>query len=199
MNKNIKVDFGILGSLEIKNNEAQFGDDFEDVISKTSEEGLPDEYSFLIEELNSIKDQREQINFLNKAINDSAPYTDDMVAFNKRDHWATPKELLEKGGDCEDYAISKFLILQQIGFKGKDLRVVIVRDKKKRLLHAICTVPIEDDIFVMDNTFDEPVSHIRLMKYIPLYSYNRENQWSHIVTNKIRADFITLEMENKGL
>ena len=203
MTETIDIDFGILGSMEFKTGEAQFGDQFRDVMNRSATEGLPDEFKYIIEEAEQIKTKRAQLNFINIRINKLVVYTDDRVAFNSRDHWASPQEFIRQGGDCEDYAIAKFLTLMEIGFISHELRIVIVRDTRRKILHAVCTAPLNegafDDVMILDNVFDIPVSHIRILKYTPLYSFNRFNEWSHISTNPIRAKFVAKERAIRGI
>ena len=40
-------------------------------------------------------------------------------------HWKTLWEFMERGGDCEDYATTKYFLLRRLGFAPEDLRVVV--------------------------------------------------------------------------
>jgi predicted transglutaminase-like cysteine proteinase len=45
-----------------------------------------------------------------------------------KDFWATPQELFSRGGgDCEDFAIAKFYLLQAHGFTASQLRLMFAR------------------------------------------------------------------------
>lgn len=134
--------------------------------------------------------QIEQIRGLNRRINRLVTYREDPEAFGQRDYWATPLESLNGKGDCEDYAILKFYSLLQLGFSDDQLRLAIVRDTRRRLLHAVTTVEIDGRTYVLDNLFDDPVEHQYVLKYAPSYSANLTEQWVHIVTREIRAKFV---------
>ena len=44
-------------------------------------------------------------------------YRDDRVNWGLRDYWAAPREFFARGGDCEDFAIAKYLSLRALGFQ----------------------------------------------------------------------------------
>jgi hypothetical protein len=54
------------------------------------------------------------------------------------DAWTTPYELLQSGGDCEDFAIAKYLLLREIGIPSSDLLLVAERgpDHMVLLVHT---------------------------------------------------------------
>ncbi len=56
------------------------------------------------------------------------PYVTDLEHWGKDDYWATPTELLaSNGGDCEDYAIAKYLTLRELGVRSDRLRITYVK------------------------------------------------------------------------
>ena len=53
----------------------------------------------------------------------------DQALYGEIDFWASPLATLGRGaGDCEDYAIAKFVALRLAGMSADDLRIVIMRD-----------------------------------------------------------------------
>lgn len=62
------------------------------------------------------KDPLTVLKEVNKTIN-QAKYIADDVNWNESDYWASPGEFMTKFGDCEDYAIMKYMSLRKIGFK----------------------------------------------------------------------------------
>ena len=54
-----------------------------------------------------------------------------------------PGEFLHRGGDCEDYALAKYLALRALGFAAADLRIVALSDAARGLHHAVLTVRLE--------------------------------------------------------
>jgi predicted transglutaminase-like cysteine proteinase len=52
--------------------------------------------------------------------------------------WSTPLErFTTRRGDCEDYAIAKYVALKLAGVDDEDLRLIIVRDLVVSEKHAI--------------------------------------------------------------
>ncbi|HJO71733.1 MAG TPA: transglutaminase-like cysteine peptidase, partial [Rhodospirillales bacterium] len=78
----------------------------------------------LIKEIEG-EDRLEQIIVVNDYMN-KARYVRDPPNWNVKDYWETPFEFFDKQGDCEDYAIIKYLTLKALGFKQRDMRIVVV-------------------------------------------------------------------------
>ncbi len=76
------------------------------------------------------------------------------------------------GGDCEDYAIPKFLSLRRLGFPAEYLRLVVLVDTRRRLAHAIHVVDLDGHSLVLDNIEDRVVEWPEVRQYRPLYSMN---------------------------
>lgn len=108
------------------------------------------------------------------------PYRLDMDAFGVSDWWATPQEFLKLSGDCEDYAITKYFALRELGFSQHDLRIVIVRDRIRGIGHAVLAVFLQGEAYVLDNLTSSVFAHGKYAHYTPQYSLNEEFRWSHI-------------------
>jgi predicted transglutaminase-like cysteine proteinase len=119
--------------------------------------------------------------FLNRWI-----YRLDSENFNVEDYWASPLEFLARSGDCEDYAIIKYVSLKALGFDVKDLRIVVVQDVVRNLPHAVLAVYLERDIFIMDSLFEAVLSHRQVTFYRPYYSVNETTRWAHVPTQQPR-------------
>jgi len=62
----------------------------------------------------------------------------DKVVQQQSDYWSTPKEFLIKGkGDCEDYAITKYFTLKQLGIDKNKLYMAIVKVKGSKTMHMV--------------------------------------------------------------
>ena len=85
------------------------------------------------------KDAVSQIRAINDYMN-RAPYITDPVNWGQKDFWATPGEFMSKFGDCEDYAIAKYISLRLLGYKEDELRVVAVQDMNLKIGHALLVV-----------------------------------------------------------
>ncbi len=91
-----------------------------------------------------------QLHEVNRAIN-RATYREDPSNWGVRDHWAAPRELLARGGDCEDFAIAKYLALRGLGFPARDLRLLILYDTRQQGAHAVLAVSLDGSELVLDN------------------------------------------------
>jgi len=62
-----------------------------------------------------------------------------LALYGVEDVWSSPLATFANGaGDCEDYAIAKFIALQNVGVSADDLRIVILRDDIREEDHAVC-------------------------------------------------------------
>ena len=205
--------FGILGSVEFKSINHRFQSDWQGVLARIegetdvyercslSEVDCPPKVRQWRKLLQSVKGQPvdKQLKNLNKAINKMATYADDDKIFGKRDHWATPLEFLKGKADCEDYAAIKFWSLLELGYSNDQLRLAVVRDTRRRIMHAVVTVETGGKNIVLDSLFDHPVEQKYVLKYVPIYSANLDSNWVHIVNRKIRVSYInSLESLAKG-
>lgn len=123
----------------------------------------------------SADDKIEAVNdFINKF-----KYIEDADNYGKNDYWATPIEFLSKGGDCEDYAIAKYVSLRALGFRDDQLRIAIVQDQIKNLSHAILIVYTGGESLILDNQSDKVKSTVSVSYYKPVFSINSEAWWMH--------------------
>ena len=137
-------------------------------------------YAAWVKFLTSIKgkDKLTQIRLVNKYMN-QAKYTTDKTNWGRKDFWATPGEFMSKFGDCEDYAISKFLSLRMLGFKQSELRVVAVKDLNLKVGHAILVVYYGGKVLVLDNQIKKVIDAARVRHYSPVFSINDKYWWRH--------------------
>jgi len=66
--------------------------------------------------------------------------------------WTSPLLTLMTGsGDCEHYAIAKFVALHQAGIQPEDLRIVIMHDTIRGEDHAVAAARLDGRWFTLDN------------------------------------------------
>ena len=88
-------------------------------------------------------------------------------------------------GDCEDYAIVKYLSLKRLGFEDDDLRVVAVKDLNLKVGHAILVVFWVDTrngqkrALVLDNQVEKVVDARAIRHYEPVFSISGQHWWRH--------------------
>src|SRR5262245_44963597 len=119
-----------------------------------------------------------QIRTVNREINDK-PSVTDPVNWHIADYWATPLQFLRKDGDCEDYAISKYMALKALGFKVEEMRIVVLQDTNLNIPHAVLVVYFKGRALVLDNQVSGVVPAESIHHYHPFYSINEEGWWLH--------------------
>jgi transglutaminase-like putative cysteine protease len=76
----------------------------------------------------------------------------DLEQYGAIDVWSSPLATLARGaGDCEDYAIAKFVALQRAGISPDDLRIVIMRDTIRGDDHAVAAARLDGQWLTLDN------------------------------------------------
>ena len=118
----------------------------------------------------------KQLEFVHKFV-DRLEYITDISNYGLKDYWATQHEMYgHNGGDCDDYAITKYYALKMLGFDVRDLRVVVVKDTNLNIGHAILVVWFEGKNIVLDNRIKKLINANRLHHLQPIYAIN-ENAW----------------------
>ncbi len=120
----------------------------------------------------------EQLRLVNDRMN-SKRYIVDPVNWGTNDYWATVFEFLDRNGDCEDYAVSKYVTLRKLGWSADSMRIVILRDTKLNLNHAILAAYTDEGIYIGDNQVDGIVKANSIRHYKPIYSINENSWWLH--------------------
>lgn len=65
---------------------------------------------------------------INTFFNLRTAFDSDAAIWQQSDYWATPLETLARGrGDCEDFAIAKYISLRALGVPAQKLRLIYVR------------------------------------------------------------------------
>jgi predicted transglutaminase-like cysteine proteinase len=120
----------------------------------------------------------EQLVAVNAYMN-ARPYVADDKNYGMQDYWASPGEFLARSGDCEDFAIAKFLSLKQLGWSDDELRIVAVKDHKLGEGHAILVAYFGGKIWLLDNQLEHVTDLETVRHYEPVYSINQSHWWLH--------------------
>jgi predicted transglutaminase-like cysteine proteinase len=121
---------------------------------------------------------RARIVRANEVLN-RVPYVSAVQNWHDPDHWETPYEFLARGGQCQDYAIAKFMALAASGMPQSALRFVVVHDRATATDHAVTVVYLDGKALVLDNQTSKIVPASQLRRYAPYYSINRTGWWYH--------------------
>jgi predicted transglutaminase-like cysteine proteinase len=112
---------------------------------------------------------RARLGEVNRAVNLSIRATSDRSQYGVDDFWSAPLATIEKGaGDCEDYAILKYLALREAGISPDDLRLLIVSYPRRRTIHAILAVRLDGEWLLLDNLTMVMVNSLEATQYQPL-------------------------------
>jgi predicted transglutaminase-like cysteine proteinase len=122
--------------------------------------------------------RRAQIEAINDYCN-AVPYVSDRDAEGVEDYWATPEEFFRIGGDCEDYAIAKFVSLRRLEFADQRLRVVIVYDRFRQVQHCLTAAYLNGTALILDNQAPAVNDHRTVVRYAPICSFNQASLWVH--------------------
>jgi predicted transglutaminase-like cysteine proteinase len=124
-------------------------------------------------------DLRGKVAYVNARMNRHA-YVPSLVNWGTESYWETPFEFLRRNGQCQDYAVAKFLLLRAAGVPNEAMRLVVVRDTISRLDHAVLVVDVEGEALVLDNLTPAVLPIEAVRHYIPYYSINETGWWQHI-------------------
>jgi predicted transglutaminase-like cysteine proteinase len=117
------------------------------------------------------KSGRAQLDEANRAVNAAVRYVSDFAQFGEADRWSAPLATFATGkGDCEDYAIAKYVALREAGFPTEEMRLVLVRDRAVRQDHAVLAAHIDDHWLILDSRRSELIEDSDASTLTPLFA-----------------------------
>ena len=120
------------------------------------------------------REGRARLGEINRAINLAIRPISDLAQFGEIDVWSSPLVTFANGaGDCEDYAIAKFVALRQAGISAEDIRIVIMRDTVRGEDHAVAAVRLDGNWLTLDNRRMAMVEDAHVRNYRPLFVIDR--------------------------
>jgi len=128
----------------------------------------------------------KQLQAVNRYMND-VRYIVDPKNWGMPDYWATPEQFFRRRGDCEDYAIAKYLTLKRLGLPVERMRIVVLQDLNLGVAHAVLAVYADDGIMILDNQISRVVEDKRIRHYQPVFSINEQAWWLHTKTARSSA------------
>jgi predicted transglutaminase-like cysteine proteinase len=134
-----------------------------------------DEWKRTIERLRN-KNKAAQVREINEFAN-NWDYITDPVNWGQEDYWATPGEFFRKAGDCEDYAIVKFMSLRALGFSNDELRLAVVDDLNLDVPHSVTLVELYGRVMLLDNQIKRVVPAKTVRHYKPVFAANEDAWW----------------------
>jgi predicted transglutaminase-like cysteine proteinase len=112
----------------------------------------------------------QRLQAVNAAVNAAVRYRSDLDRHGLIDHWSSALETLAAGeGDCEDYAIAKYAVLQAVGFPEDGLRILLVRDRAVGQDHAVLAARAGGHWYFLDNRWDTVFDEAGAARFEPLF------------------------------
>jgi predicted transglutaminase-like cysteine proteinase len=123
-----------------------------------------------IVELGRQRQGRARLAEINRAVNFSIRPVSDWTQYGVADLWSSPLVTLSAGaGDCEDYAVLKYVALREAGIAPNDLRLLIVYDPRRRTNHAVVAVHLDEEWLILDSHTLIMVTSSDARYYRPLF------------------------------
>ena len=142
---------------------------------RTNPEGCPSNAAQFLRLVNAVKAQsgRGRLDEANRAVNMVIRHASDFAQHGEADRWSAPLATFATGkGDCEDYAIAKYVILTEAGFPRDDLLLVLVRDRAVRQDHAVLAARLDGHWFILDSRRTESMDDSEATSFTPLFTIN---------------------------
>ncbi len=122
----------------------------------------------------TIGGQLALVQAVNTWVNSQIKYTED-----KDSIWRDANESLElKQGDCEDFAITKMQVLENLGVPQENLFLVIAYDQLIKQEHAFLLVRTDQGYFALQNATDIVIPSAKIRDYIPRFAFSGDEAWS---------------------
>jgi len=123
-----------------------------------------------------LKSGRAQLDLANRLVNRAIRYVSDPPQNGAADHWSAPLETFATGrGDCEDYAIAKYVALREAGFPLDDLRIVLLRGRLFQQDHAVLAARIDDNWIVLDSLHAALMDDSEMAGFLPVFALSHRS------------------------
>ncbi|MGL4753190.1 MAG: transglutaminase-like cysteine peptidase [Aeromonadaceae bacterium] len=107
-------------------------------------------------------------------------FLSDISLWGKADYWASPMEFIGAGGgDCEDYSISKYFSLIELGLNDEKLRMVYVKSLTYQQFHMVVAYyPTPAAVPLILDNIDAAIKPATQRKdLVPVFSFNGSHLW----------------------
>ena len=138
-------------------------------------EGCPSYAAQFLRLIKAVKAKvgRDRLDEANRAVNMAIRYVSDYAQHGEADRWSAPLATFATGkGDCEDYAIAKYVALTEAGFPRDDLKLVLVRDHAVRQDHAVLAARLDSHWLILDSRYSDLMDDSEASSFTPLFAMN---------------------------
>jgi len=134
------------------------------------------------------REGRARLGEINRAINLAIHPMSDLAQYGEIDVWSSPLVTFTNGsGDCEDYAIAKFVALRQAGISPEDLRIVIMRDTIRGEDHAVAAARLDGHWLTLDNRRMAMVEDAYVRNYRPTFVIDQYGVMQYVDASLLAA------------
>jgi predicted transglutaminase-like cysteine proteinase len=117
-----------------------------------------------------LREGRARLGEINRAVNLAIRPVSDLALYGQIDVWSSPLATFARGGgDCEDYAIAKFVALRLAGIAPDDLRIVVMHDTLHGDDHAVAAARLDGRWLTLDNQRMAMVEDADVRNYRPTF------------------------------
>ena len=127
-----------------------------------------------------------KLRLVNEFFNRKIRFSDDSAIWGMPDYWATPLEMLGRGeGDCEDFAIAKYMTLKLMGVPSVKMRLTYVKARiggpQSTLVQAHMVLSYyqapEDEPLILDNLITDIRPGSRRPDLAMVFGFNAKGLW----------------------
>ena len=166
-------------------------DDFERLSTLANQRYGQEAYKTVIElqgltqRLQSASDL-EKLTQINDFFNQKIQFVDDIEVWGISDYWATPLESIgHQAGDCEDFAIAKYVFLKKLNIDNNRLKLTYVRaqiqngDTRAFRAHMVLSYyqTPQSEPLILDNLTPEILPASSRKDLSPIFSFNDTGLW----------------------
>ena len=129
------------------------------------------------------REGRARLGEINRAINLAIHPMSDLAQYGQVDVWSSPLATFATGaGDCEDYAIAKYVALRLAGISADDLRLVVLHDTIRGEDHAVTAARLDGQWLMLDNNRMAMVEDGYVRNYRPLFVLDERGVMRYVDT-----------------
>ena len=126
-----------------------------------------------------------RVGLINRAVDLAIRPTSDQAQWGEVDHWSSPFETLQTHrGDCEDYAIVKYVALLQAGLSHDDVKIVILRNLLPKEDHAVVAARVDGQWLILDNRRLALVRDTKMVGSIPKFVLDADGTRRFVPSNR---------------
>jgi predicted transglutaminase-like cysteine proteinase len=114
---------------------------------------------------------RARVGVINRAVDLAIKPVSDETQWGVQDHWSDPLETLRSNsGDCEDYAVVKYVALLAAGLSKDAVKIVVLKNRLPNEDHAVLAVRTDNQWLILDNRTLTLVRDTDVRRAIPQFA-----------------------------